>query len=1040
MKIVENYINDVQRKFLKGNATEHTYRASLVALSDEMLPNNFVLTNEPKRQKCGAPDYILESKDVPVGYIEAKDIGVSLDKVEKSDQMDRYLNSLDNLILTDYLEFRFFRRGKKIGAVKLASVKGGRIQAEKSAFGAFADYYKDFSSYKTQSITSPKALAEIMARKASLVKDVFANILSDDTPSGLNDQYDAFRQILLHTVTKEEFADIYAETLAYGLFTARLHDTTPDTFSREEAYRLIPHSNPFLKELFTYVGTKLDSRAEWIVDELCDVFRATDVQKMLSSFNRGTGRDDPFLHFYETFLGQYNPEKKKSRGVWYTPEPVVKFIVRAIDDVLINDFGLKNGLGNTETTKIKVEAQGGSKRSRSSSTVKVDKIVHKVQILDVATGTGTFLSEVILQIYQKFKSQQGTWSKYVEDQLIPRLHGFELLMASYSMCHMKLELLLQETGYKPKAAIQPRLNVYLTNSLQKYDDELDKLPLIEWFSRESNEASYIKKYSPIMVAIGNPPYSGLSSNMDELLVDIEEYKFVDGIHFGEKKHWLHDDYVKFIRLGEFYIEKNGEGILGYITNHSYLDNPTFRGMRWHLLKTFDVIRVIDLHGNAKKLERSPDGTPDKNVFDIQQGVSIIIATKKKGKSSSKLASVYHSELWGSRESKYEFLNETRIADVEWLELAPQKPFYFFVPKDMQGSQQYGKGFALDDLFRLYGVGIVTARDKFVVDIEGAKLLKRMREAAKLPTEDARQEYGLRKDVDSWKVSLAQEELRRTGPSSANVLQIDYRPFDTRNIYYTERSNGILARPNHKIMKHFIGVDNVGMMVSKQQKASGFTHVLAHKKILESSFVSNRTSEIGYTFPLYLYENNGLAQTKEPNFHSGVWGKIVKIVGSFAENPIHVYDYVYAVLHANSYRIGYAEFLKSNFPRVPFPKNKEYFRKLAEKGGLLRRLHLLEGLEDFQSNIASFPVDGDDIVSRWDYHEEKMWINSTQYFDKVPPEAASFVIGAYEPATKWLKDRRGVALSLADIQHYQSLIYVLAETAELMIEIDELFLS
>lgn len=1037
MQAVQEYLKDVARKHAKGNATEHTYRESLVNLSNALLKNKFELTNEPKRQACGAPDFILENGDIPIGYIEAKDIGVSLDKTEDGEQMARYLRSLDNLILTDYMEFRFFRKGEKTNTISIGKLKGGKVVPSLEDPSLFVSLFENFATYRTQTITSAKYLSEMMAKKAVLVKDVFSRILASEEPSGLHDQYDAFKQVLLHSVTPDEFADIYAETLAYGLFTARLHDKTPDTFSREEAYRLIPRSNPFLRELFTYVGTKLDDRAAWIVDELCDVFRATNVQALLSGFNRGTGRDDPFLHFYETFLGQYNPAKKKSRGVWYTPEPVVNFIVRAVDEILIDKFALPDGLADIGTTKVEVDTQRGTRRGKTN-TVKVEKEVHRVQILDVATGTGTFLAETVAQIHQKFQGQQGLWSSYVEEHLIPRLYGFELLMASYSMCHMKLELLLAETGYKPKSLLPPRLNVYLTNSLQKADEEVDKLPLIEWFSRESNEASYIKKYSPIMVAIGNPPYSGLSSNMGKLIVDIEDYKYVDGVHFDEKKHWLHDDYVKFIRLGEHFIEKNGDGVLGYITNHSYLDNPTFRGMRWHLLKTFNSIYILDLHGNAKKNEKSPDGSTDRNVFDIQQGVSIIVAIKQKGKRTSKLAQIFHADVWGSRDSKYEFLRQNNLRTIEWRELSPQKPYYFFVPKNNDGEDKYAKGFKIDDLFVLNGVGVVTARDEFVIDQNKTKLLDRMRRAAALPTEDARQEFGLRKDVDSWKVNWAQNELRRTGPSGTNIHPVAYRPFDIRHIYYTDRSSGILARPNSKIMKHFIDVENVGMMVSKQQKASGFSHVLVHENVIESSYVSNRTSEIGYTFPLYIYETDGLELIKEPNFRKEVWDKIKKRGGNPANDPQNVFDYIYAVLHSPGFRTKYKEFLKSDFPRIPFPANENAFLRLTEVGAELRRLHLFRHAGCTPSgNMAAYPVDGSDLVSKAEYISGNIWINDTQYFSDVPEEAWIFVVGAYQPAAKWIKDRKGMRLSLNEIRHYQKIISTLSSTATIMSTIDEL---
>ncbi|WP_026615474.1 type ISP restriction/modification enzyme [Ensifer aridi] len=1036
MKALADYVRDVARKYEKGNATEHTYRESLVKLSDELLEDVFDLTNEPKRQACGAPDYILQKKDVPIGYIEAKDIGVSLEKTEEGEQMARYLHSLDNLILTDYLEFRFYRSGEKIATVQIAKVTKGKVTAIPDNFERLVSYYEAFADYKTQTIKSAKVLAEMMAKKAVLVKDVFSNILASEEDSGLHDQYESFKQVLLHQVTSEEFSDIYAETLAYGLFTARLHDDTPETFSREEAYKLIPRNNPFLRELFTYVGTKLDERAEWIVDELCDVFRATDVKAMLPTFNRGTGRSDPFLHFYETFLGAYNPEKKESRGVWYTPESVVQFIVRAIDDVLIDEFKLARGLADTSTVTIKVDAQAATTKGKATkkTTVKVDKEVHKVQVLDVATGTGTFLAEAIVKIYERFKKQQGMWSSYVEQHLIPRLHGFELLMASYAMCHMKLEILLEETGYKPKGSTPPRLNVYLTNSLQKADEEVDKLPLIEWFSRESNEASYIKKNSPIMVAMGNPPYRGISSNKGELIVSIEDYKYVNGIHFGEKKHWLNDDYVKFIRLGEYFVEKNGEGVLGYITNHGYIDNPTFRGMRWHLLKTFSHIYILDLHGNSNKQEKNPSGGADINVFDIQQGVSIIVAFKWAGK-SKELAKVSHSELWGSRESKYEFLAEKRLKDIEWTPITPKEPFYYFVPRSTLGEEDWKKGFRLDELFKTSGAGIVTARDEFVIDIDDGDLLKRLTRASKMKVEEAREEFDLRKDVESWRVEWALEDLKDTGPSKSYIRPVLYRPFDVRWIYYTDKSGGVLARPNGRTMKQMIGRDNIALIAPKQSHGSFGVYVTTELTTHKAFDAYN----INTLFPLYTIEKKGLLQTHEPNFDPKVWAKIRKAGGKGAQEPEKVFDYIYGVLHATSYQEAYREFLKSSFPRVPYPSSPKFFDKMAELGHELRLCHQLKHASCKPTgDMASYPVDGDDKVRQVRYKDGKVWINATQYFDAIPSEVWELKIGGYKPADKWLKDRVNISLSFDDISHYQLIIGTLYQTLQFYEDIEEAY--
>ncbi|MGD9732239.1 MAG: N-6 DNA methylase, partial [Desulfamplus sp.] len=603
---INQYLKQVKQRFNAGISTEHSYRSDLQVLLSNLV-KGITVTNEPKRQKCGAPDYIIQNKEVPLGYIEAKDIGIDLNKTEKTDQMKRYLASLDNLILTDYLEFRFYKYSSKVSQIKIASIENGRLVVDQDKFSSFATHIKDFCSFTGQTIKSAEKLAKMMAQKAKMMEEVLFNAVKneDSEDNSLKDQLEAFRQILINDLDEKTFADIYAQTIAYGLFAARLHDETLEDFSRQEARELIPRSNPFLRNLFDYVsGAQLDERVVWIVNDLCEIFRATDLKSILSDFGKATGQNDPFLHFYETFLAEYDPKLRKSRGVYYTPEPVVNFIVRAVDDILKDEFGLSKGLADTSKVKIKRKIEGTS--TKKGKDVYKEEEIHKVQILDPATGTGTFLAETVKQIYSKFKGQEGLWSSYVEKELIPRINGFEILMASYTMCHLKLEMLLNETGYKPKNDNQqPRLKVYLTNSLEEVNPYAGTL-FASWLAKESTEANYVKRDAPVMVVIGNPPYSVSSSNkgkwIEKLTVDYKK-------DLNERNiQPLSDDYIKFIRYGQHFIDKNGSGILAYISNNSFIDGIIHRQMRKHLLESFDKIYILDLHGNAKKKETCPDGS------------------------------------------------------------------------------------------------------------------------------------------------------------------------------------------------------------------------------------------------------------------------------------------------------------------------------------------------------------------------------------------------------------------------------------------------
>lgn len=630
---LQHYIDSVARRFASGISREHSYRADLENLLRAMV-TTVEITNEPANvTDCGNPDYVITKGKIPIGYIEAKDIAKDLNSKSYKEQFGRYRNALDNLIITDYLWFQFFQNGELVHEIRIGEIVDGKVKALPENFDKFENLIQDFCTFVSQTIKSSKKLAVMMAAKARLLQDILEQAVESDEQTQANTslkaQYETFKDILIHDLKPKGFADIYAQTLAYGMFAARLNDDTIDTFSRQEAAELIPKSNPFLRKLFGYVaGPDIDERIKPTVENLAEVFRHTNVEELLKNFGNSTQTNDPIIHFYETFLAEYDPKLRKSRGVWYTPEPVVSFIVRAVDDILKTEFGLTQGLADTTKTKIKVDVQGKT----------IEQEVHKVQILDPATGTGTFLAEVVKYIYNtNFKQMQGMWSSYVDEHLIPRLNGFELLMASYAMAHLKLSMLLAETGYKnshTKGGVSAgrgggsdqRLNVYLTNSLEEHHKDTGTI-FSSWLSAESNEANRIKRDVPVMCVIGNPPYSVSSSNKGEWIQNlIKDYKK----DLNERKLNLDDDYIKFIRYGQHYIEKNGEGILAYISNNSFIDGITHRQMRKNLLETFDKIYILDLHGNSKKKETTPEGGKDENVFDIMQGVSINIFVKKRG--------------------------------------------------------------------------------------------------------------------------------------------------------------------------------------------------------------------------------------------------------------------------------------------------------------------------------------------------------------------------------------------------------------------------
>lgn len=1049
---IEQYIDIINKRYQLGNATEHSFRGDLQQLIESLMPD-IRATNEPKRQSCGAPDYILTRKEIPIGFIEAKDIGdADLDGKSKSghkEQFNRYKASLNNLMFTDYIHFHLYREGEFITKIAIGEITAKGIKALPENFSAFENLIKDFCLFVDQSIKSPKKLAEMMAGKARMLSDIIEKALNSDEEkqenSSLKEQMKAFKEILIHDITAKSFADVYAQTIAYGMFAARLHDTSLDDFSRQEAAELIPKSNPFLRKLFGYIsGPDIDERIKWIVDSLADIFLATNIKEILKNYGKATKMEDPIIHFYETFLSEYDPKLRKSRGVWYTPQPVVNFIVRAVDDILKTEFNLPKGLADNSKTKIKLDVQGKQ----------IEQEVHKVQILDPATGTGTFLAEVVKHIYTDFKGQQGIWSNYVETHLLPRLNGFELLMASYAMAHLKLDLLLQETGYT--ASNNQRLRVYLTNSLEEHHKDTGTL-FANWLSSEANEANHIKRDTPVMCVIGNPPYSGISSNDGEWISNlIEDYKYVDGVHFNERKHWLNDDYVKFLRYGQHFIEKNGSGVLAFINPHGFLDNPTFRGMRWHLLKTYDKIYTIDLHGNSKKKETAPDGSADVNVFDIQQGVSIniFVKTGKKApllmtKGRGGLAQVFHYDLYGKRDLKYDFLSENSLKDIDFNELPNLAPNYFFVPKNFEAQESYDKGFKINELFKVFGLPLMTGRDKFAVAESKISLEKLIDDISKEDASFIRANYECGKDTSNWSLKDALDEVKYFTNPKSKIIKFNYRLFDDRYTFYTGKSSGFHSRPQNRVNGNMLN-KNIGLLVPKQLAGNSFYHVFLSRQVCDFCVITNKTKEANNLFPLYLYPEPNGQQTIEqdtertPNLNPEIVNQIAEKLGlsftnekettenSFA--PIDILDYIYAVLHSPSYREKYKEFLKIDFPRVPYPKDKDSFWQLVKLGGEIRQIHLLES-PTVEQYITQYPIDGDNLVEKPVYKNGKVYINNTQYFNNDPEIAWNFYIGGYQPAQKWLKDRKNRKLEFEDILHYQKIIVALTETDRLMKEVD-----
>ncbi|MFO0141729.1 MAG: type ISP restriction/modification enzyme, partial [Aphanizomenon sp.] len=833
---------------------------------------------------------------------------------------------------------------------------------------------------------------------------------------------------------------------------ARCNTDNVQTFSRETAAFKLPKTNPFLRSIFGQIaGPDLDDRISWAVDNLARILQQTEMAEILKDFGKRTRREDPVVHFYETFLAEYDPKMRESRGVYYTPEPVVNYIVKSVDYILKHKFNISKGLADSK--KIKVPNPKGE------GTIET----HQVLILDPAVGTGTFIHNVIDFIYDKFKSQKGMWSSYVSQHLLPRLFGFELLMAPYTVAHIKLVLQLQELGYDFSS--EERLRIYLTNTLQ----EAFQIPPADGFMNrirdEAEAAKDIKQDVPVMVILGNPPYSYESINTDPWIVGlVRDYYQVDGKPLGERNpKGLLDDYVKFIRFAQHRVSETGYGIVALITNHGYLDNPTFRGMRQNLMQTFDEIYVLDLHGNSKKKEVCPDGSQDKNVFDIQQGVAISIFIKYEH-SQQKLATVYHADLWGMREvyenkelvgGKYHWLAENDISSTEWRILKPEFEFYLFQPQNINLKSEYENFTKITDILLVNSLGVATARDNLTIQFNQDEIWETINKFIDLLPEDARSYFDLGKDVRDWSINLAQKDIKNSGLSKSQIFPIMYRPFDQRFTYYTGNSSGFHCRPRSEVMNHIIKGKNLALATLRRPRNEIVDNFFVSDQITDKCIISSLDN--ASIFPLYLYPTNtptlfdstptNAPGERKPNlspefitqfsqkldleFISDGKGDKTKTFG-----PEDIFNYIYAIFHAPIYRQRYAEFLKIDFPRVPLTANAALFWELVIKGDKLVKYHLMK---ETGTEISTYPIPGSDIVEQVKYHEnhQQIWINSQQYFDQVPQQIWNFYIGGYQVCQKWLKDRKGRQLNFDDINHYQNIISIISETIKIMENIDQI---
>jgi hypothetical protein len=835
---VQAYLVAIRRALARGDSTEHTHRPALIDLVHALVKGVHCV-NEPKGQKHGHPDIKVTLGETPIGYIETKDVGLDLAEITESAQLRRYLREIPNLLLTDYLTFIWFENGHERTRTNLAVLAGkDKLRAVEGRDAALADVLTEFCRAELKTIASPKELAQRMASLARMTRRLIAEALAAEPATGdLHAQLKAFREVLLPDIDETKFADMYAQTICYGLFAGICNSRFPQAFARENAADNLPKTNPFLRQLFHHiVGPELNEKVRSAVDQIVFLLRHADVQAILKDFGKRTRKEDPVVHFYETFLAEYDPKLRKSCGVYYTPEPIVSFIVRSVDHLLKTKFNKPMGVADPA-----------------------------VLTLDPATGTATFLHADVKLIYERIcgHGQYGSWSGYVRDNLLPRIFGFELLMAPYAVAHLKLGLLLQETGYD--FGSDERLGIFLTNTLEEAAKKSDTL-FAQWISEESNAASTIKKDKPVMVVFGNPPYSGHSANKGEWMRGlVRDYYFVDGQPLGERNpKWLQDDYVKFIRWGQWRIEKTGAGILAYISNNGYLDNPTFRGMRQQLMRAFTEIYILDLHGSSKKRETAPDGSKDENVFDIQQGVCIGIFVREPGKTGP--AQVYHADVYGDRQSKYKFLLSEDIATVSWTKLTPSTPAYLYVPQDTRHKAEYEAGWRTTAAMPVSVLGFQSHRDWFAIGFREDEVLSRitvLRDDGVSDTE-AKERFGLSDNRD-WHLKDARAILRADARWRSRLIRCHYRPFDHRWCYLGEAA---MDYPRTELLDNVAGRPNLCLNIVRQTKMDAWRHAVVTDAPAPAVFVELKDGSS--VVPLYIYPAQQKGQQRLGETETSPW--------------------------------------------------------------------------------------------------------------------------------------------------------------------------
>ncbi len=1084
--MLKAYLENI--KDISTNDKEHTHRTALQNLlqaikDNQDKQNKISIKQEPNNDKegRGAPDFLITKDFLTLGYIENKRVNANLDNIITSDQILKYTKLSPNIILTDYLRFILLSLNDKNEIIICKEVKICSLDEIKSIVKnqslldtktqELNELFSIFFSKIPNPINSALDFANHLSLRTRILKDELLLSSKNETLLSL---FNTFKETLYKELSYEEFCDSFAQTLTYSLFLAKLNNDTAKEIDLNNAKKFIPKSFPLIRSMSGFLDDSFENleNIKWLLEEIINIINHIDITSIIKELNKTSEKDlfnrsilsthkDPYLHFYETFLASYDPKLREVRGVYYTPAPVVIFIINAIDEALKQDFNHKKGLSEA-----------------------LDK---NITLLDFATGTGTFLLEAFRKALEPISKNSVN---YNPKALIDKFCGFEFLIAPYTIAHLKISQSFKEEFNSPLNDDES-LKIALTNTLysksisKEQNDQNTLFTLID-LTREFKKAQKIKE-EQILIITGNPPYSGASSNKglyeDEIKISYglepskanlskEQKKYIN-LYFQEKtkqntstfkaiyeKHkleneknpkWLLDDYVKFIRFAQSKIDSQENGIFAFISNNSFLDNPTFRGMRYSLMQSFDKIYILNLHGDTRKKEKAPDGSKDDNIFDIMQGVSINIFIKQNSK--VKNTKIYYHDLYGKRKDKYEFLYENDLNSIKWTLVKNNEPFYLFLPQNNDLLEEYNKGISVKDMFMLSGVGICSKRDNIVFHNKKENLMQLLKDFNTKTKDELYKIYDIGEDSRDWKLDSAIKAVNKNCDNLENFIKkCHYRPFDKKWTYYIENSKAFMAYPVYDIFEHFLENENIGLICDRGTKLNNIDNIFISSKIIDLHLVGSGS----YIYPLYLYpttRSKKFLKKENPNFNEeNFTSKIENFKESFRTfidefykekfSPEDILGYIYAVLFHKIYREKYLDFLKIDFPKIPFTKDKNTFKNLSKLGLKLVNLHLLKNDElDFNVGEALFK----DIknknfkIQKIKYNKDtkELFINESLYFNKVSPEIYEFKIGGYAVLDKYLKSHKEEDI---DHKHFTLIIQTLNETLKIQDEISKINLS